>query len=561
VVINEVAWSGTAASSADEWIELLNTSTQTLTLDGWLITSTHGLSISLAGTSLEPQAYYLIERTDDNVISDIVADLTQGFGSGLPNNGDQLFLSVGGVMIDAVNIDGGPWPAGTAGPDYFSMERIDPTLPGSDANWRSNSGLVRNGLDAAGNPINGTPKQLNSPPPPPPGPALTVLISEFIYDGLTPSTEGDEFIELCNPNNTVVDLTGYKVGDEELAGGGESMGLLPAGTLLEPGGCLVIARSAADFAARFGAPPDLEAGALARYRSWGSGSWSLSNSGDELLLLGPADQIIDSVAYRNGNYAVLGLEAGATAPEPDSLQRVWPVDTDSMPHDFVRAEPTPGQPTIPPPPPAVATPPALLPDGFKAYWGHLHAHTTYSDGSGPPHYALTLARAAGLHFYGITDHDWWLTQSEWNRTLTQTIDATAPGQFVALRGLEWSHDSLGHINIFNTSTLINNNDPPFSDLPNLYTWLAANPQVVAQFNHPDPAMAARLTILPSIRAQRPCSICRRLATAPAAIPPTNPPSSAAMPWAGRWGRLTTATATPPIGARIRPPGPASLPRP
>lgn len=42
-----------------------------------------------------------------------------------------------------------------------------------------------------------------------------------------------------------------------------------------------------------------------------------------------------------------------------------------------------------------------------AYWGDLHAHTTYSDGSGPPYYALALARAAGVHFQALTDHDWW----------------------------------------------------------------------------------------------------------------------------------------------------------
>jgi predicted metal-dependent phosphoesterase TrpH len=39
-------------------------------------------------------------------------------------------------------------------------------------------------------------------------------------------------------------------------------------------------------------------------------------------------------------------------------------------------------------------------------------HITYSDGSGPPYYALAMARAAGLHFYGLTDHGWWLNESE-----------------------------------------------------------------------------------------------------------------------------------------------------
>ncbi|MCB0162969.1 MAG: lamin tail domain-containing protein, partial [Anaerolineae bacterium] len=237
---------------------------------------------------------------------------------------------------------------------------------------------------------------ISTPSPTPP--ALPILIGEFLYDGQTSSTEGDEFVELCNPNDTTVDLTGYKVGDEETAGGGESMYRLPDGTLLATGACLVIAKKGSDFQKRFGFLPDFEAGDLKKHTTWGRGSWSLSNSGDELVVLGPADQIFDSVAYRNGNYAALGLEAGATAPEPHSLQRVWSTDTNSMPHDFVRAMPNPGVLTRPPSPPNSPPKPAFLTGGMKAFWGDLHAHTTYSDGAGPPHFALAKARAAGLHF-------------------------------------------------------------------------------------------------------------------------------------------------------------------
>jgi hypothetical protein len=319
----------------------------------------------------------------------------------------------------------------------------------------------------------------------PPPPSAKILISEFVYDGTTPSTEGDEFVELCNSNLSPVDLTGYKVGDEETRGGGESMYLLPDSTSLEAGLCLIIAKNAQDFQNRYGFLPDLETASLQKYPAWGSGSWSLSNTGDELVVLGRDDEILDSVAYRNGDYAGLGLEPDASAPEPKSLQRVWPIDTDSMPYDFVHTDPTPGIRTEPPAG-LVFTPPANLPGGMKAYWGHLHAHTTYSDGSGPPHYALALAQAAGLHFYAITDHCWWLTDQEWTAILTQTLAATSPGQFIALRGVEWTHDTVGHINIFNTNALLRRTDPLFDELADVYTWLAANPTAIAQFNHPDP---------------------------------------------------------------------------
>ena len=492
VVINEVAWGGTAAGSADEWLELYNTLPQTVTFSGWAITSTGGLNIPLDGLVIAPDGYFLIERTDDTAISDISADLIASFGrSGLNNGGDTIFLSANGVTIDTANINGGGWPAGSGSPSYVSMERLDASLPDSPANWAANNGIIRNGLDAAGGNINGTPKQVNSaslPPPPTPAPSPTptpappLLISEFVYDGLTPGTEGDEFVEICNPNPITVTLTGYKIGDEESypAATGEGMYQFTGGQLAAAA-CVVVAKNAADFTARFGRPPDFAVADLDKL----GGNWSLSNTGDELLLFGPNNELLDSVAFRNGDYATLGLEAGATAPEPHSLQRVWPSDTASMPDDFVRTDPTPGYPTHPPATPAFV-PPVALPNGMFAYWGHLHAHTTYSDGAGPPHYALALARAAGLHYYAITDHGWWTDESQWTRTLSQTQAATVPGQFIALRGVEWSHDSAGHLNIFNTDTLLHRRHPLYGSLSDIYTWLAANPHVVAQFNHPDP---------------------------------------------------------------------------
>jgi DNA/RNA endonuclease YhcR with UshA esterase domain len=527
VVINEIAWGGTKAGAEDEWLELYNTTALTITLDGWRITSARGLNLNLSGTRIGPHSYYLIERTDDSPVNPIPADLTTSFGRGLNNGGDALWLWVDQTAIDSANVSGGPWPAGSGAPQYFSMERIDPLAPDTPANWAANDGFIRAGFDAAGMPINGTPKEANSTrillatatplptetatpsptieltatlsptveltptptttpsPPPTVPPSRPVLISEFLYDGLTPGAEGDEFVELCNPNAVAVDLTGYKIGDEETPGSGESMYRLPDNTGLPAAGCLVIAKSAADFAARFGFQPELATGHLAKYTAWGRGSWSLANTGDEIVLLGPDDQIVDSVAFRNGDYAAVGLTGEATAPQPHSLQRVWPDDSNSMPNDFVRTDPNPGQATWPPPPPTEPPLAAALPDGMHAYWGQLHAHTTYSDGAGPPGFALATARAAGLHFYALTDHDWWLTDAEWANLLTQTEAATAPGEFVALRGEEWTHEAVGHINIFNSSTLVSARHPLFADLPALYAWLAANPHVIAQFNHPD----------------------------------------------------------------------------
>ncbi len=163
VVINEVAWAGTSVSTtADEWIELYNTTDNLITLTGWRLRG-KTLNAALSGT-IPAKGYYMIERTDDSTISDIPADWMGSFGSsGLPNAGDMLTLtdSISNV-IDTANGDGGGWPAGTAGPNYYSMERIDPLAADTSANWASNDGIIRNGHGANGNAINGTPQARNS---------------------------------------------------------------------------------------------------------------------------------------------------------------------------------------------------------------------------------------------------------------------------------------------------------------------------------------------------------------------------------------------------------------
>lgn len=172
VVINEIAWAGTGTSSkavADEWIELYNKTDQAIDLTGWIIAEgiTSTTTIVTLQNQIAPRSYYLIERTDEETISDITADLAASFGgSGLSNSGERLRIvdgnSTSSQIIDLVDSSGG-WPFGTAGPDCKSMERVNPYLPADiPGNWQSNNMVIRNGLNVDGQPINGTPKAQNS---------------------------------------------------------------------------------------------------------------------------------------------------------------------------------------------------------------------------------------------------------------------------------------------------------------------------------------------------------------------------------------------------------------
>jgi len=162
VVINEVAWMGTEASSTDEWIELYNNTDQDIDLTGWSIVAADGTpNITLAGT-IPAHGYFLLERTDDNTVRDIPAD--QIYTGAMDNTDEGLTLYDNtNQVIDTANGGGNDWPAGDNA-TKSTMERRDPTTPDTDDNWCTNDGTTRNGQDANGNPINGTPKTQNSCP-------------------------------------------------------------------------------------------------------------------------------------------------------------------------------------------------------------------------------------------------------------------------------------------------------------------------------------------------------------------------------------------------------------
>jgi uncharacterized protein YdeI (BOF family) len=534
VVINEVAWGGTAANSNHEWIELYNTTAAAINLTNWTLSDGGDINVTLAGT-IPADGYFLLERTADTTVSDIAAD--QIYVGSLNNVGETLTLrDPTGCSIDTANGTGG-WLAGSGSPTHFSMERRNPLAADTNTNWASNDGAHRNGLDANGNPINGTPKRINSatlrltvtptatpthtptltrtstttrtrtatatrtsPPTPTPTaivPAEPLRITEVLYDG-TQSGEGDEFVEIANLNPYAISLTGYKIGDEETRGGNEGMYAFPAGATLAPNTAIVIARNAAQFRARFGFDPQYELATtgtftdttgvpnLDKYAAWAGGVLALSNSGDEVLLLGPADQIVDSVAWGDGDGTAAGVRGEASAPAPLSLQRYGTRDLNNMSLDFLRGTPSPGALVTPPIPPA-PIPGAAMPDGMFAYWGDIHSHSTASDGAGVPRMAFDTARANGLHFFALTDHNTRLDAEEWNEIGNAAREATVGNAFIALRGFEWTHSSKGHINVLNSTTWVSRADPASDSLAAFHAWLAAQPNAVAQFNHPDPS--------------------------------------------------------------------------
>lgn len=109
IEITEVAWMGTAASANDEWIELHNDGSESVSLSGWTLSAADGTpSITLSG-SIGAGEYRLLERTDDTTFPGISALVI--FTGALGNEGESLSLKNGGTTVQTFSFAGG-WPAG-----------------------------------------------------------------------------------------------------------------------------------------------------------------------------------------------------------------------------------------------------------------------------------------------------------------------------------------------------------------------------------------------------------------------------------------------------------------
>lgn len=146
-------------------------------------------------------------------------------------------------------------------------------------------------------------------------------------------------------------------------------------------------------------------------------------------------------------------------------------------------------------PHALSVPHLLETYQLRLFYGDLHNHTAYSDGTGCPEEALRQMRARGLHFAAITDHGEFFDADtrgrgarQWEAT-AQQVAALSGDDFVAIRGFEWSSPRQGHSNVWCSATYTGHHTTGDDSMLAFYDWLAkAQPvseaQVLASFNHP-----------------------------------------------------------------------------
>jgi hypothetical protein len=160
--------------------------------------------------------------------------------------------------------------------------------------------------------------------------------------------------------------------------------------------------------------------------------------------------------------------------------------------------------------------------GFGLVHADLHNHTQLSDGAGDPSLAFASMRAAGLDVAALTDHSRWASAflgvvgapgwtgidgRAWRRTMALADSANVDGEFVAMRGFEWSHAQFGHMNVWGSRHFTD----PLRTAPTMrqfWRWLErTGDDGLVGFNHPGtgrlrfsgfgyrPALADRLVSL------------------------------------------------------------------
>ena len=133
---------------------------------------------------------------------------------------------------------------------------------------------------------------------------------------------------------------------------------------------------------------------------------------------------------------------------------------------------------------------------YNLYFGDLHSHTSYSDGTGLPDDAYAMAKASGADFLAITDHYFPLKEVEWQATLESADRNTADGEFVGMAGYEYYLPGINELNIYGSENLApmsgltpgayyqGDRMTDYSYLPWLYDWIAQEPGAIGQWNHP-----------------------------------------------------------------------------
>lgn len=335
LVVNEVQYDPEPGGSeaAYEWLELLNTGVATVSLAGWAVADNRS-SEPLPAVDLAPGEFLVVAATDAfrELYPDFggrLAVVGGSIGNGLGNDGDRvLLLDPSGAFVDGVSYGDDASaldPPAPRVPPGHSLERVPAGLDTDSAGDWIDQSRPSPGMSGA----TAGPTEVPATPAPPAAPGTEPVLNEYLpaprdvdWDGDGQATADDEWIELFNPAEVELILSGWRLDD--LAEGGSEPYVIADDLRIAAGGHLVFYKK--------------DTGVV------------LNNDGDEVRLLRPDGSVADAASYRgpkpDASYARDGDGTGA-----------W---TDAL-------TPSPGRTNGGGPPPAPSPGPTPPPGAYLPY--------------------------------------------------------------------------------------------------------------------------------------------------------------------------------------------------
>ncbi|HJH25735.1 MAG TPA: hypothetical protein C5S37_02940 [Methanophagales archaeon] len=131
-----------------------------------------------------------------------------------------------------------------------------------------------------------------------------ILITEVFYDTYVKGDTNGEFIRIHNPTNSSINISGWRLTDNE------GVITFPCRTFINAGDSRYLAYNATAFYEAMQMKPDFEYGVdsdptvpeMTKTRN----GIKLHNGGDELILMDNRDNVVDVVIYGNSNYKGAG---------------------------------------------------------------------------------------------------------------------------------------------------------------------------------------------------------------------------------------------------------------
>lgn len=230
VIINEVAWMGSVNNSNHEWIELKNISNERIDISGWhLIDAGEQIHVVIPEkTRFVANGLYLLERGDDAVVG---VSAHQEYTGALANTNEALRLFTAACeLVDEV-VAKPDWPAGNS-KEKRTLERSDDldwhtyagegvdgilgtplrenSLPGVEAATQSSEESTTSSIEQT-LPLNNETASVSTVQPETSSIVLQPIYISEVMVGSDLGGGDDEFIELYNPNDATVNLTGYEI--------------------------------------------------------------------------------------------------------------------------------------------------------------------------------------------------------------------------------------------------------------------------------------------------------------------------------------------------------------